>query len=247
MEDLDGAIHVYRLHLALGSDEAFRRAWAVLDGAERERAGRFRHEPTRHAFVQVRCALRVLLGGYLRQAPTAIRFVLGDKGKPRLAGTAPDQGLVFNVSHSGAYGLIAIACDTSLGVDVERSRAMVHMDGMAERCFAPGELHWWLDLPEALRGPAFFAFWCCKEAFVKATGEGISLGLEACAVDLSVKPPRLLSIPPRCGPVDAWRLAEIDVGEGHSAALCYRGAERQLRVADAAGFVTAALNLPGKV
>jgi len=245
MDALDGGVHVYRLDLAAGSDEAFRQAWALLDGEERGRAARIRHEPTKQSFVSVRAALRVLLGRYLRQAPEAICFALGDKGKPRLAGTEPDQGLVFNVSHSGDCGLIAIACDTSLGVDVERSRAMPHMDGMAERCFAPDELAWWQGLPPARQEQAFFAFWCCKEAFVKATGEGIGLGLESCAVDLSGQPPRLRSIPPRCGRAEDWRLAELDAGPGHRAALCYRGAERPLRVMDmAAGpFVTVALNI----
>jgi 4'-phosphopantetheinyl transferase len=247
MESLRDAVHVYRLNLAEFHYASYERACLLLEDDERERATRFRHAPSKRAFVQVRSALRVLLGGYLRLPPAAIRFDLGEKGKPRLAGTAPDQGLVFNVSHSGDCGLLAFAWDTSLGVDVERCRAIAHVDGIAERCFAPAELAWWRGLPDARREQSFFKLWTCKEAFVKATGEGITLGLESCIVALASQPPNLLSIPPHCGLAEDWRLAEIDAGEGHQAALCYRGKQRSLRVTDAARFVTDSLNIPGWV
>lgn len=225
LDALAGEIHVFALDLAAGGEPS----WDLLDGAERERAGRIRHASTRRCFVRTRSALRSLLGRYLGRDPSRIEFTLGDKGKPRLAGTETDQGLVFNVSHSGDRGLIALALDTALGVDVERVRAMAHREGMAERCFAPGELAWWRDLPEEHRQAAFFGFWCCKEAFVKATGEGITLGLQACVVDLSGAP-RLVSVPQGHGRPDIWRLAAIKAGSDHRAALCYRGPERRLRL-----------------
>ncbi len=236
MKSLDGEVHVHRLNLAGCPDTSFDQAWHLLDGEEQERAGRFRHEPTRRSFVLVRSALRVLLGHYLRRTPDSIQFLLGEKGKPRLAGTEPNQGLVFNVSHSGDWGLIALSRDTALGIDVERKRAMAHRDGMAERCFATEELAWWRALPDEGQGQSFFTFWCCKEAFLKATGEGITLGLETCVMDLSGQP-RLVSIPQRCGKAEEWRLAEIEVEESYAAAVCYRGAERNLRLGEGAAFV----------
>lgn len=232
---LEGKIHIYHLDLVECQHEPYRHRLALLDAGEQERASRIRHEQTRRCFVWVRSCLRGLLGHYLGTEANGIRFVLNEKGKPRLAGTAPNQGLVFNVSHSGDCGLIALARDTALGVDVERHRPMPHMEGMAERCFADAELAWWRSLPEGRRQQAFFTFWSCKEAFVKATGEGIALGLDACVVDLSGQP-RLLSIPPSQGTVDEWRLAEIDVGGGYSAALCHNGAERTVLVANALAF-----------
>lgn len=232
---LEGEIHVYRLDLAECQGRPFPRAWALLDAGERERAECIRHEQTRRCFVWVRSCLRNLLGHYMGVAAGGIRFVLNEKGKPRLAGTAPNQGLVFNVSHSGDCGLIALAKDTALGVDVERKRAMAHMDGMAKRCFADSELAWWRSLPENHRQQAFFAFWSCKEAFAKATGEGIALGLDACVVDLSGQL-RLVSIPPGYGAADEWLLVRIDVDESHSAALCHQGQKRTVLVADGLAF-----------
>lgn len=242
MQSLDGEVHLYRLNLAECPEALFDRAGQLLNTEERERAGRFRHEPSKRAFVLVRSALRVLLGRYLYRDPASLSFITNDKGKPRLAGTAPDQGLVFNVSHSGDWGLLAFSLNTALGVDVERKRTMAYREGMAERCFANAELAWWHALPEQQREAAFFGLWCCKEAFVKATGEGITLGLEACVVDLS-GPARLLSVPAGCGMADEWRLSAIDMGEDYSAAVCYHGANRKLHTDDAAVRVDTVLKV----
>ncbi|MFM8332974.1 MAG: 4'-phosphopantetheinyl transferase family protein [Candidatus Methylumidiphilus sp.] len=233
---LDGEIHVHRLDLASCADDLASADWNLLDAAERERALRIRHEPTRRCFVHVRAALRSLLAQHLGCGPGTIAFDFGAKGKPRLAGAAPDEGLVFNVSHSGNCGLIALARDTALGVDVERCRAMASRDSMAERCFAAAELAWWRGLPDDARERAFFRLWSCKEAFVKATGIGIALGLADCAVDLS-GPPRLAAVPAAWGPVEGWRLAEIDVGPGYAAAVCQLGAARRLCIIDGAKIV----------
>ncbi len=113
---------------------------------------------------------------------------------------------------------------------------MAHRDGMAERCFAESELAYWRSLPEFLKQSVFFDYWSCKEAFVKATGHGIPLGLEACVVDLGSGHARLVSIPANCGKPEQWRLVQMDMGPDHASAVCYRGAERKLRLFDAVSW-----------
>lgn len=236
MRGLEGEVHVCRLNLAPTPDDLAGQCWPLLDGEEQGRATRIRHWETRRNFAMVRSALRFLLGRYLSRDPRSIQFVQGEKGKPRLAGTEPDRGLVFNVSHSGECGLIALARDTALGADVERWRDMANQEGIAERCFSIGELAYWRALPLERKQQAFFSLWCFKEAFAKATGEGITLGLESCVVDLSAQP-RLVSIPNQCGSPDAWRLVGIIAGKGHSGGICYRGDERKLHLVDDAELV----------
>ncbi|MDD5033723.1 MAG: 4'-phosphopantetheinyl transferase superfamily protein [Methylococcaceae bacterium] len=229
--------HVYTLNLAAFREDDIHRYWLLLDEEEQARARRFRHEPSRNCFVLVRAALRRLLGWYLQREPTTLEFAIGEKGKPRLAENEPNRGLVFNVSHSGDHAIFALARDTPIGVDVEYRRAMSDMDGMATHCFAAHELNYWRALPEERRESAFFAFWTCKEAFLKATGEGISLGLKRCIVELEPYS-RLISIPETCGTANEWRLIDLESGAGISSTLCYRGAERSLRRADAGLFLT---------
>jgi len=243
MRSLDGEVHVYRLNVDHFPYDYSRCFWSLITDDERERASRIRHQETRQCFVLVRCCLRSLLGRYLSCDALSIRFVQGEKGKPRLAGMEPDRGLVFNVSHSGNCGLIAFASDTALGVDVERRRAMKDMEGIAERCFSAGELAHWRALPPDRSLKAFFDYWCIKEAFVKATGHGITLGLESCVVDMS-REPRMGSIPNSCGNSDEWRVVEIDAFADHSAGICYRGPERRLCHFDEDALVNILFNAP---
>ena len=238
---LGGEIHVYGLSLPLFPSDSIPRLLSLLDDDERERAARIRHPATQHSYTVVRACLRALLGRYLSIDPRSIRFVLGEKGKPRLAGTDPDQGLVFNVSHSGECGLIAFATNTALGVDVERQRMMTDMEGIAQRCFSASEQAFWMALPPEHRLEAFYTLWCCKEAFVKGTGQGIALGLESCVVRMDCQP-RLVSIPEGYGLPDEWRLMGIDVPQGHCAEICYRGSERKLRHTDGAMLVNTLFN-----
>lgn len=223
-------VHVWRLHLALyGSAEAGLLEW--LDEGERHRAGRIRHQQTRHQFICVRATLRWLLGRYRQCPPEAIGFALGEHGKPRLAESEPDRGLVFNVSHSGQQALFAFSNDTALGVDVEFWRPLKNLEALAERCLAASEWGYWRALPAENRLAAWFAFWTCKEAFAKAAGAGIGLGLQQCVVDREGEP-CLIALPPGWGRPNDWRLVEIDVGASASAALCYRGAARKLQLTE---------------
>src|SRR3954463_3524068 len=88
---------------------------AALSEDELLRAARFKVEDGRRNFVATRGALRILLGRYLDEDPAAIRFTASKNGKPGLV--HPSMPL-FNVSHSGDAGLIAIA-RADVGVDIE--------------------------------------------------------------------------------------------------------------------------------
>jgi 4'-phosphopantetheinyl transferase len=68
-------------------------------------------------------------------------------------------------------------------VDVERLRALGNADELARRFFAPAEVAALAALPEAERLPGFYRLWTCKEAVLKATGEGITRGLAGVEVN----------------------------------------------------------------
>ena len=242
MRDLTDEIQVYLLPLNQFDDAIVNRSLQLLTDEEQGSAARIRHGETHRNFVMVRSLLRVLLARHLRGEPSTIQLAFSPKGKPRLAGTEPDQGLVFNVSHSGDYGLIAITYDTALGVDVERWRSHSNPESIAARCFSPEELAYWKALPPEHQRQAFHALWSFKEAFAKATGEGISIGLESCAISLPTHP-RLISIPERFGSPEDWRLNDIDAGTGYSAGICYRGDQRKLHYAEPRELVNYLFNL----
>jgi 4'-phosphopantetheinyl transferase len=139
------------------------------------------------------------------------------------------DGLRFNASNSHGLALFAVSCGRELGTDVERIRADVASDQVAERFFSPGEVAVLRSLPNHLQTTAFFHCWM-KEAYIKAHGEGLSIPLDQFDVSLAPgEPPALLST--QQDPVEAsrWRLEELNPGPGYMAARAVEGHNWKLK------------------
>lgn len=144
----------------------------VLSADELERARRYRHEGARALFLNARALLREELSGRLKARPDEIELAYNEHGKPFV----PNQPVSFNVSHTD--GLIVCAMsdsDLKLGVDVEQVDRRTNLDRVARRSFSQREYEAFCASSDARE--AFFGFWTLKEAYIKARGVGVSLGL----------------------------------------------------------------------
>jgi 4'-phosphopantetheinyl transferase len=148
--------------------------WSTLSSQERERAGRFALERDRARFVAARGFLRAILGSSLGADPQSVEFLYGAKGKPSLGGAFAHSGLQFNLAHSGGLAVFAVARHGMVGVDVEQLRPVPGLSGLMDRFFAPLECAEIKKLSGAAEVRAFFKIWTRKEAWLKATGEGIT-------------------------------------------------------------------------
>ncbi len=156
-----------------------------LSPEEIGRADRYRFARDRERFVLTRGWLRVVLARCIGVTPEQIAFSYpGTNGKPALAPPHRASALTFNVSHSGDYSLIGLSGGRSIGVDIERVRPMPEYESIAEGYFSPAEARGIATLAEADRLRAFFRCWTRKEAFMKATGEGMGIALDAFTVSL---------------------------------------------------------------
>lgn len=209
-----GEVHVWRLRVDRNLSAALRMR-PLLDQAERERANRFRFERDAICFILTRAHLRLILAGALGADAAAIRFRHGAAGKPLLDGQG---GPWFNVSHSGAFAVLAIAADRRVGVDVERIRPITGRDlGLY---FSQAEVRDLERLPERERQPAFFRCWTRKEAYLKARGDGLGFGLQRFSVTLDPgRPPRLLQVGGRPEEPSLWDLRDLAVDSAYSASL----------------------------
>jgi 4'-phosphopantetheinyl transferase len=215
-------VHVWRARLD-GCSESLPALRAVLSAEEHARAARFHFEDDRRRFTLGRGLLRVLLGRCIGCAPQELAFRTGAYGKPSLEGGPPVE---FNVSHSGAFVLLSLAWRRRLGIDVERIRADMATTGIAEEFFSLAECRDLAGLSGALRTEAFFACWTRKEAYIKATGYGLSLPLDQFdVVLLPGEPPGLRATRHDPADVTRWTLRELDVAAGYKAALAVEGAD----------------------
>ncbi|MGR2663930.1 4'-phosphopantetheinyl transferase family protein [Chromobacterium haemolyticum] len=204
-------LHRVRLDVDWPVDEA------LLEGLsqdERKRCLRYLRTINQLQFALTRLALRRLLAQETGLAPDALVFELGEHGKPVLAWPGAPA---FNVSHSGAYALIAIARGGQVGVDIETVQPMRDVPALAEQTLLPVEL----ELCGHGRDVgAFFQLWTIKEAVLKAWGVGIAQHLSAFAATKLTRGELPLSIaePGRWPSTRAWAL---EAPEGYVATLAW--------------------------
>jgi 4'-phosphopantetheinyl transferase len=211
-----GEVHVWSAWLE-GAEAGYSARLWMLSGQEREQAARFHFERDRKNFVARRSLLRAILGLYLNLGPSQIALACEERGKPRLAGTEGAPPVYFNLSHSRHLALCAVGRSAPLGVDVEQSRPMPEMAEItATFCSAP-ENALLNSAPLEKKLEVFFGIWTRKEAYLKATGEGIAGRLAE--LDCTQAPPgwSLHTLSPASGFIGALACAA-----GGASPLCWR-------------------------
>jgi len=195
-------------HGQLADDDVLSRHYVpLLSADELARAESLSNPLMRLRHIEVRGRLRMLLADALQQHPAQLRIARTGEGKPYL----PDHPqLVFNISHTANYLAIAIARDCQLGVDIERCRPRANLAALVDKCFAEEEAEYWYGLPDNQKQSAFYQFWTIKEAFVKATGRGIALGLNQCVVNPQ-QPGQFLRLPDAYGAVEGWGIVGLEL------------------------------------
>jgi 4'-phosphopantetheinyl transferase len=144
----------------------------LLSAPEQERAERFLREQDGRRWALSRGLLRTQLGRYLRINGAELLLVIGEHGKPELAGAGPLP--CFNLSHSGEIVLYAFSATDPVGVDVELSRPSVDEVAIARRMIGTAEAERLSALDDrALRAEEFLRLWTRHEAELKCLGVGI--------------------------------------------------------------------------
>jgi len=193
----------------------------ILSGEEKERASRFHFSRDRESYVVRHALLRLILGRYLETDPSAIEFSRGSFGKPTLdfRGAVP---LHFNDSHTNGLALLAVTKDDPLGVDIEHLRPIPDFEEIAANYFSPREVEALRAIPADKRMEAFYACWTRKEAFLKATGEGIRENLAKVEVALTPgEESRILYVSGKTQ--SRWKLHSFIPAPGYLGALTFQG------------------------
>ena len=221
-------VQVWVVALDLPANETARLE-RLLSGEERQRANQFKLPHLRERYTVARATLRRILGSHLDCDPAILEFEYTPRGKPFLAGHAAGH-LHFNLAHSAELALIAVTQLAPLGVDVEHVRPMPEALGIAERFFSERELEVLQGLATEARDAAFFSLWTRKEAWLKATGEGISESLAK--VEMAFLPnetPRVLAIAGDAGAAADWSLLPLSPTAGFVGALAIPHREVRLK------------------
>ena len=201
------------------TDTALAEFRSTLSNQEQERAARFGSHQARIRFVAARGYLRAILGACLGSRPQDIEFACGPKGKPSLCGALSHSGLQFNLAHSGDLAVFAVALHGVVGIDVEQIRPIPELPAMIEQFYSARECAHLKQLSGEEQLTAFLKIWTKKEAWLKASGDGLTDMLKSLEV-LSRPGERVLSVKQPDSPAGAgFRLHELAPAPGYIGAL----------------------------
>ncbi len=195
-------------------------AW--LNEEERERWQRFKFAADRQRFLQARALVRSVLAAYLQQLPAELRFTRNQYGKPQLLQQAPAP-IKFNLSHTQGLLALAVTLEAEVGVDVEAITRNVETVALAERFFAPVEAALVKACSDGAQTDCFFRLWTLKEAYVKARGLGLQLGLDAFAFNFNAEQPQLSFVDASDDPA-CWSFMQLQHAERFRIALAVQAA-----------------------
>ncbi len=180
-------------------------AMEVLDSNLIAMIDRLQDARDRAASLAAHASLRIALASALGRAPCDILFEYGKFGKPRVRASA---GLHFSLSHArGAVGWVLSR--RPVGFDVECVKVFPDMLAVADIAFAQEVCAALAAVPKKITTALFYRFWTLGEAYIKATGLGVSQGLKTFAFAAD-DPPRLSRATPGWGPPERWHFGAMN-------------------------------------
>jgi 4'-phosphopantetheinyl transferase len=209
-------------------------ARALLSGDERARHDRLVFERDRRDFAFAHALTRTTLSKYSTASPEAWTFGTAEKGKPFITAST-GQPLSFNLSHTHGFVACVAAPGIDVGIDVETLDRRVERDAIARRYFAAIEIDGLHALSGEDRTARFFDLWTLKEAYIKATGNGLSHPLDAMSFvfldtdEIVFTPPPAVRRVGECGAhseAKDWQFALFAPTPRHRIAVAARSEDR---------------------
>jgi len=219
------SINVITVALDL-EEEQIQQLLKLLTKAEKERASRFKFEKHQRGYSVARGSLRKILAGQLKLKPEELDLIYTKTGKPLISENQNKKNILFNLSHSNELAVIALTLNKPVGIDLEYLTDKKDLLGLAKRFFTNKEYEIISSLAKDKQNEAFYRAWTRKEAYLKATGEGIS-GIEKVEVSvLEKEPPKILNTPSETGD---WSLYNIQTPNSYIASLAVQGKEHKIK------------------
>ncbi|MFZ6708011.1 4'-phosphopantetheinyl transferase family protein [Undibacterium sp. TC9W] len=147
----------------------------LLTSAEQIRAQRYLQQDDRDRYLGGRALVKLAAGKMTGVLPEEISIITAATGKPSVS-FVNDNIVVpaISISHAGQLVVVALQYGAELGVDVELFNHDVNLDDLMGVVCSKEEIAEINLADDKTRRQKFYEFWVLKEAYLKATGEGLS-------------------------------------------------------------------------
>lgn len=203
---MTASVYIAKLN-GLSDLHTFEEAYSEVSIERQNKIDRIVHNEDRIRSVGAYLLLRRMLAdrGIDYSVTKELRLEKGDNGKPFLQ-DSPE--LFFNLSHSGDR-VMGIMCDHECGCDVQLSKG--YNAKVARRFFHISEYERIESIDDIRKQEELFnRYWTCKESYIKATGRGMSEGLDSVRMELPATPGEMFRIND-----DEYVLCEFDIPKEH--------------------------------
>jgi 4'-phosphopantetheinyl transferase len=178
----------------------------VLSIEEQKKASILQNPLKRNRAIVRLARRRQLASELLDIDQSELRILTRPNGKPY---ALANRGEVLEISssNSNGLGLFAVTKGQPIGVDIESISEIPYSAQFASWIAKDSELHEIQALPLSLQRRALLRVWTRKEAYLKATGEGLRTDLKDIEVPIIPKPTDTTFFPvPHGAP---WHLFEL--------------------------------------
>ncbi|WP_326984036.1 4'-phosphopantetheinyl transferase superfamily protein [Chryseobacterium sp. MYb264] len=158
------------------AENLIRELMPYVSREKQEKIGRFRKPIDSLRSLLGDLIIRLLLCSHYGFQNEKISYEYGQYGKPFLS---ESPHLHFNISHSGNW-VIGVVAEHKVGIDIEKITDM--KPELCSLAFTEKENEMLQKLSPQERKKMFFELWTVKESYIKATGKGLSEGLNTLEV-----------------------------------------------------------------
>ncbi len=174
-DELLTAAHAWQARPSRFRAAGVRDRWlSQLSPEERAYYERLRTDEMRENYLAARVLCRTTLSRYTGVDPSEWRFGKGVHNKPILVEPDTFKSLRFNLTHTNDLVMCVVSRACEVGVDAEDTSRPVNASLVARHFFSHRQAARLASLPPRERGKRFFEQWVLKEAYVKATGDGLT-------------------------------------------------------------------------
>lgn len=172
-------VHIWWLPLTLTAQQS-EEALGLLSELQRDKYHRRATQDLKHAYLAGRYYLLHLLGAYSKQSAKEVQLSYSRLNKPRLS----DPKLDIDFNYTDTYGthhsvgVFAFSKGRSLGVDIESRARDIDVRKIVEKRFSKQEQAF-VRAAGGVNRERALSIWTRKEAYGKATGNGINFKMNA--------------------------------------------------------------------
>jgi 4'-phosphopantetheinyl transferase len=209
-----GELHIWRYTLN-EQDYNSEKNLPILSTEEQEKYKRFLNQLDAVKYICNHRFMRHVLSRYLNTQSQEIKYNYTALGKP----SVKNSDLFFSLSHRNKYGLLAISKDNEVGIDIEQIKKLQDVSTFASFSFTEKEKAIIFN-NDQVNQESLFTFWTFKEAFIKATGTGLSVDISKINLsDFFYNKTNALPFDNN----NLWTIEKINAEEGYKAAFAIKG------------------------